>query len=174
MDLSNNVIAPVIVIIIVAILSIIWKSFRTFAWSVIKSCWHIIIFPYSVKKRINKLEKSARLLGWVVIETLIPLSNDNKVYTTAFAFLIIVSDIEAREKRESDAKKMLSAAIGHLNHVEPPLIFEKPDTEVKVLKAIEAIKSRSKIYTLEIEQIEKLYKEKKFPPKTPELPNPTK
>lgn len=154
---------------------ILWmiKPLRKPITNIFKRCWHFVTLPFVVKKHINSFEERiATLEKWqldkieaektlwdVVILCIGTYVND---YISLVFVFIDIADRSSEKENESGTKFALTQAIKCLENITPPLVFQSLDQEIKILHSLDEIKKRSNIYSMEIEQIEKLLKEKKY------------
>jgi len=184
--LGYDIFVPVIGVLISALILWLVKPIRKLVNSLLKNCWHFITLSFATKKRINSLEnqmneKTSNLQERLVIlekwrsdiSALVDaglfvaalISNE---YISSFSLLIELADRCSDKGNEPATKCALVQAINCLKNITPPLTFKDPEQEVKILHSLEKIGKRSNVYLMEIEQIEKLLREKKYPLKTTE------
>lgn len=183
-----NIIEGVIILLVGTFILWMIKPLRKLITNIFKRCWHFMTLPFVGKKHIDSLENKISDKIDSLRERIVTLEKwqldkikaenalldfvtfciavYSKDYISSVSLLIDIADRSGQKENELITKSALTQAIECLKNITPPLAFQALDQEIKILHSLEKIKNRSNIYSMEIEQIEKLLKEKKYPPPT--------
>jgi cell division protein FtsL len=125
-----------------------------------------------LKDGINDRQKKAELkitfLKGQTSRTFASQLEDAKQFEAAFIWWIRGADDFIQTNNTKLAKIALKSAITCLGNIDPPLEFANIGLDTEMIRLLAKIKESGHIYTMEVEQIEKLYKEKKYPGQTQE------
>lgn len=119
-----------------------------------------------IDRKQRQTDLNILLLRGEIYRTLAYHFESEKSFATSFLWYMRYADVNSILKNYNFAKGALASAISCLNEMST-LSFGRTEHETEMLSLIDKIKQRDKVYKLEIEQIEKLFKEKKFPSKSP-------